>query len=297
MNTPALPAAAQPALTPPAGAQIFDARDRITILTPCYDYSLTEYYHNSLTACREARAWFRQPDGSVELMSLISHRLSLPNDSHIDRARNVLANMWERENTTTFCLWWDADIPMDPSDIMRLYVHLQKGNPFVCGFYAMKCLQPTFVANIVPGSKPDPETGLIDLLHGATGCMAWHRSVLADLRTHPGVKPYRCAPNTPWPGQKFYAYFTSGVHGDIDPKDGLKNWQSEDWMVCEYWRELGGRVVGDTKIKLRHLGRLLFPPAISELVDATVAMIESGNPAVDRAKIAAALAKHAAAKP
>ena len=294
MNTPALPAAAQPAqtpTTPPPGAQIFDAFDRITILTPCYDFSLTEYYHTAISRCMEARAWFRLPDGTVELLPLISHRLSLPNDSHVNRARNVLTNMWDRENRTKFCLWWDADIPMDPQDILRLYIHLQHGHAFVCGFYAMKCLQPTFVANVIPGAKPDPETGLIELLHGATGCMAWSREVLTKLRTHPRVLPYRCAPNTPWPGEKFYAYFDSGVYGVAHPADGLKDWQSEDWMVCEYWRDLGGKIMGDTQIKLRHLGRMLYPPPITELVDATVAMIESGNPAVDRAKITAALAK------
>ena len=293
MNNPASTAAAAPAQTPPPGTKIFDSRFRITVLSPCYDYSLTEYYHNAYTECKRLTAWFRQPDGSVREDTVIAGRLSLPNDSHIDRARNILTNMWERENQTDLCYWWDVDIPANPQDILRLFLHAAAGKHFVCGLYAMKCLTPTFVANVVSGARPDPETGLIELQHGGTGSMLWHRDVLTTLRRHSGVKPYRCAANTPWPGETFYAYFTSGVYGVPEPGAAAANWQSEDWMVCEMWRELGGQVWGDTQVKLRHLGRLLFPPLVAELEDATIALLTAGNPHLNRERFITALDLHA----
>ena len=283
----------------PPGVPIFDHKDRITVLTPCYDFTLTEYYHNSLDACKQAQAYFRKADGSVHLMPIIAGRMSLPNDSHIDRARNVLTNLfvraWEAGTGTRKCYWWDADIEMHPQQLMRLFLQsAHRGHPFVCGAYASKCLTPTFIVNVKPGAKPDPETGLIEALHAGTGSMLWDVVVPLSLQKHPEVKAYRCAPNTPWPWEKFYAYFSSGVYGAPDdnpnakpktqnsePKterEALPQWQSEDWKVCMLWQDQGGKVLVDTEVKLRHLGRMLYPPTFTELVGSVGALLEQHNP-------------------
>lgn len=265
---------------------VFDRRQRIKIATPCYDFTLTEYYHNSLRACcQQPLASFRQKDGTVTTDSVIAGRFSLPNDSHIDRARNVIANLWMEEDDNDWLLWIDADIEFQPQDIARLFIHAQRGHKFVCGLYAMKTLVPTFVANVLPGAKPDPESGLVEVWHAGTGFMMLHRDVFLKLREHPKVQPYKCANNTPWAGKKFWSYFTSGVHGQKDPQSGLQDWQSEDWMLCELWRELGGKVFADTEIKLRHLGRLLYPPTVDELVEAVRALRRNNHPALPAEKI------------
>lgn len=284
-----VPAAVATAITPLPREQaefngktvdVFSLRHRITILSPCYDFSLTEYYHNSVRECMQAQAHFRLEDGTIALLPIIAGRLSLPNDSHIDRARNVLTNLWLRNNQTDLALWWDVDIEKHPEHIMRLFVHAMNGYKFVCGHYAMKCLLPTFVANVLPGTKIDPATGLIELLDGGTGCMLWHRDVPLALQAHPMVKAYACSPNTPFPGEKFYAYFCSGAYGAADDKTGLQNWLSEDWMVCRLWQELGGKVYGDSQIKLRHFGRIMYPPPVSELVEAVLSLIKHNHPAL-----------------
>lgn len=270
----------QPA--PAAGTatpQTFDARDRITVGTPTYDFSLTEYYHQSLRDCMTAPlAQFRDDEGAVKLDSVLAGRINIPNDSHIDRARNVIANLWYRENKTNWLLFIDADIEFGPADIARIWLHGMRGTRFVCGLYALKSLVSTFVANKLPGAVADPQTNLIEVLHAGTGFMLLHRSVLTELQKHPDVKPYRCSANTPWAGEVFHTYFGSGVGGAVDEKTGLQDWLSEDWMICERWRDLGGKVFADQSIKLRHFGRMLYPPDVSEIVAAVQALRRMKHP-------------------
>jgi hypothetical protein len=270
----------QPATAAGDGSpQIFNARDRITVATPTYDFTLTEYYHQSLRECMQAPlARFRSEDGAVAMDSVLAGRLNMPNDSHIDRARNVIANLWYRENKTDWLLWIDADIEFGPADIARIWVHGMRGTRFVCGLYAVKCLVPTFVANKMPGAVADPETGLIEIMHGGTGFMLLHRSVFTELQAHPDVKRYKCSANTPWAGEVFHSYFGSGVSGPADEKDGLQDWLSEDWMICQRWRDLGHKVYADQTIKLRHFGRMLFPPDVPDLVAAVQALRRAKHP-------------------
>ena len=293
MNTPTTTGTAPAHPASAAAPQVFDRRQRITIATPCYDFSLTEYYLNSLRACTTSpTARFRGKDGTVALDSIIAGRISLPNDSHVDRARNVLANLWYTANETDWLLWIDADIEFAPEHIARLFVHAQHGHKFLGGLYAMKCLKPTFVANTLPGKRPDPATGLLEVLHLGTGFMLIHRDVLTQLQTHPDVRRYKCAPNTPWADKFHYTYFGSGVAGPKDEKDGSQQWLSEDWMICQRWRDLGGQIMADTEIKLRHLGRMLYPPTVGEIIEATTALLRQNNPHIDIAALRAALATY-----
>jgi hypothetical protein len=297
--------------------EIFDRRQRFQIATPAYGNLSTEVYLESLRACERApSARFRNADGSVSLDTVFagylengsSGRLTVGNDSHIDRARNILANHFVVQNQTDWLLWVDGDIQFLPPHIARLFQHAMNGYKMVAGHYAMKCLQPTFVANVARGGRPDPTTGLIELADAGTGFLLMHRDVFLALQDHPEVKPYICAPNTPFAGQIHFSYFGSGVYGpkipesDLTPAqlatlrgwkhyqgDGVSHWLSEDWKICRFWQELGGKVYGDTEIKLRHFGNLLYPPTVAELEGAVIHLLEHNHPAVDRARLAAAL--------
>jgi hypothetical protein len=286
--------------------EVFNLRQRITILSPSYDFSVTEYYLGSYNACLHARARYRMPDGTVQLLPIIADRVNVPNDSHVDRARNVVANVWVDKDETDLAYWWDVDIELHPEHILRIFQHLMNGHDFVCGHYAMKCLAPMFVANVKAGAKPDPESGLIELMDGGTGAMAWHRRVPLKLRQHAKVKPYLCAPNSPFANKIHWAYFSSGVYGagvplaDLAPEQrapiddvaklgacsaGVPQWLSEDWMVCRLWQELGGRVMGDTHIKLRHFGRMMYPPSVDELESAYHHILAHHHPAIKIEKL------------
>lgn len=298
--------------------EIFDRRQRFQIATPAYGNLSTEVYLESLRACERApSARFRNPDGSVSVDTVFagyldngqSGRLTIGNDSHIDRARNILANHFVNQNKTDWLLWIDGDIQFLPPHLARLFQHAMNGYKMVAGHYAMKCLQPTFVANVARGAKPDPVTGLIELVDAGTGCLLVHRDVFLALRDHPEVKPYICAPNTPFAGQIHFSYFGSGVYGPKTPESelnaeqlavlrswkhydgtGVANWLSEDWKICRYWQELGGKVYGDTEIKLRHFGNLLYPPTVAELEGAVISLARAKHPALNVVDLLEALA-------
>jgi hypothetical protein len=305
--------------------EIFDRRQRFQIATPAYGSLSTEVYLESLRACERApSARYRNADGSVSLDTVFagyldngqSGRLTVGNDSHIDRARNVIANYFVDSNQTDWLLWLDGDIQFLPPHFARLFQHAMNGYKMVAGHYAMKCLQPTFVANVARGAKPDPTTGLIELADAGTGCLLVHRDVFLALRDHPEVKPYICAPNTPFAGKIHFSYFGSGVYGPKTPErelnaeqiatlrswkhyqgDGVANWLSEDWKICRYWQELGGKVYGDTEIKLRHFGNLLYPPTVAELEGAVISLAKAKHPALNVAAIAKALGLQTETKP
>lgn len=319
--------------TTPAKPEVFDLRDRITILTPTYDFAMTEVYHATLERFRRVTARFRMPDGSIQMLPVMADRINVPNDSHIDRARNVTTYVWYKQNQTRFALTLDADIEAHEPDLVRTWTHLMQGEKFVGGLYAMKCLQPTFVANCLAGKKADPVSGLLSVLHAGTGFLAFERSVITDLIAEwprhvrgvlaralvdrlsalssplsaltadspeisavlsdlttvvPGFD-YKASPNTPFAGETQHAIFASGPIRDVD---GSSTWLSEDWMLCHRWRQLRGddAIKMDTQIKLRHLGRMLYPPPVSELQEATLAMITTRHPALDLAKLKAAIA-------
>lgn len=315
---------------PSAGAPIFDSRDRVVVLTPCYGGQITDVYHNALQACLQVTAWFRLADGSVHEMPIIADRISLVSESHIDRGRNTLTNLWveraEKHNGPRKALWWDADVELPPHHLMRLFLHSATpltgavpgigGLPFVCAPYAAKSIRPSFIVNVRAGQRPDPKTGLVEVNEAGTGCMLWDISVPYKLRTHPSVKPYACAPNSPWPFAKHWAYFTSGVHAEKDrylpvrpegvpmekfnPGEEVNNpateklaqWQSEDWMVCLLWRELGGHVYLDTTCKLRHHGMLTYPPDIGEIQGAIESLLHGQHPRIKVDPLRAALAAY-----
>lgn len=300
-----------------APVEIFDRRQRFQIATPAYGNLSTEVYLESLRACERApSARYWNADGSVSVDTIFagyldngqSGRLTVGNDSHIDRARNILANHFVNQNHTDWLLWIDGDIQFLPPHIARLFQHAMNGYKMVAGHYAMKCLNPTFVANVARGAAIDPVTGLIELSDAGTGCLLVHRDVFLALRDHPEVEPYICAPNTPFAGEIHFSYFGSGVYGPKIPEselsakqlatlrswkhyqgDGVAHWLSEDWKICRYWQELGGKVYGDTEIKLRHFGNQLFPPTVAELEGAVISLLRAKHPALDLAAIRAAL--------
>lgn len=288
--------------------EVYNPRQRITVLSPSYGFQVTEHYLGSYIACLQVTARFRMPDGSIAVLPVIADRLNVPNDSHIDRARNTITNIWVDQDITDLAYWWDVDIPVPPEYIGLVWSHLVNGIRFVCGHYAMKDIVPTFVANVAKLPQPGDDPNLIELLDGGTGSMGWHREVPLKLREHPEAKPYVCAPNSPFGGQIHYTYFSSGPYGgkipleELAPEqrarvekthaDGVPQWLSEDWKVCRMWQELGGKVYGDRRIKLQHFGGLLYPPTVESLTLATQAMIRGNHPAVQADKLRALLANY-----
>jgi hypothetical protein len=258
---------------PDSKPAIFDYRDRIVILTPVFAWQCHEAFRRCMDAVRTVpQGRFRMEDGSVEVLPIVAEFLTLPNDSHIDRARNTLSHLFLR-TPYRFALWIDSDIEIQPEHVVRLWQHLMHGRKFVCGLYAMKTIVPTFVANVKRGATVDQASGLIELNDGGTGCMALDRCVYDTLRAVFPERAYRFASNAPFPGEETFAYFTSGVV----QRNGAGDWLSEDWKFCHDWKVAGGTVWGDTAIKLHHWGPMCFPPTVGEIVEALRVLCKQGS--------------------
>jgi hypothetical protein len=310
MSNPEQPLAGAPRA--PMSAPVYEERDRIVLLTPCADWHLTQVYVDSRDLCRQLpTARFRMADGSVQVLPVIAQCLTFTNDSHIDRQRNSL--LWEFEKTHyRFGAFMDSDQPFTPEDMGRIWIQLMQGAPLVCGLVALKSIVPTFVANTLPGEKPDPATGLLKIKDGGTGFMAFNREKTLDVirEQWPRLVRERVAkaihyppddarvdraleamaalgysseigfksnPNTRSAGQTVQAYFSSGV----TLRDGHLDWLSEDWMLCHRCRELGIPIHADTNVRLQHLGRLLFPPPAEEVIESALAYTSGAHPPFD----------------
>ncbi len=291
--------------------RVFDECDRIVILTPCFDRQSTTDYNESLALCKQVpSARFRMADGSVQILPVVAASLWFSNESHIDRGRNSLLFQFEQKHYR-FGAFIDADQPFTPEHIASLWNHLVNGVRIVCGLVALKSIVPTFVCNTIKGEKPDPKTGLMRIQDGGTGCMAFNRDILTEIREKwplyirakiaegiwgaekelapqvvdsvmsnlakcglSGDISFKGNVNTVCAGRTSYAYFASGVTW----RDGRGDWLSEDWMLCHRLKLLGIPVYADVTVNLNHLGRQMFPPPAEEIIEAALKVTSGMNP-------------------
>lgn len=137
----------------------------------------------------------------------------------------------------------DTDLKFDPSDLTKLLSH---DVPFVSGLYTKKMPGMNFVAAALPGdTNPFAQDGrpvLREFARVAKGFLRLKREVFDILEPNRAVV--------------------------IDPRDGgsmveywmcLPGGHSEDFELCDKWRELGGRVMVDVSIIVQHEGMALHP--------------------------------------
>ncbi len=277
--------------------EVYPESSRVTVLAPAYDGVTVDFLESYGMLRDHCLARFRQADGTIAIKSIIAGRVGIQGDSHVDRTRNHTLNIWVEKNPhrTDLAYWWDVDIPFEhPDQFAHLWSLAMMGYQFFGGLYAVKSIVPTFVCNVknTKNCAPDPATGMVEVLHLGTGSMMWHRDVPLALQRHPEVKPYVCAPNSPFPGAKHYAYFSSGVYGPPEKDSGLPQWQSEDWKVCMLWQELGGKVFADTRVKLRHRGGMTYPPSVTDLQAAMEALLRGHHPKIKIDTLREAIAKY-----
>ncbi len=259
------------------GRPVYDERDRLVILTPCYDWSCTTLWQASIDTCRLAPvAQFRLADGSIQVLPVVAGFRTLASESHIDRARNTLSWILEQD-PWRFGLWFDADQELLPDHVRRLWLHLVHGHPVVGGCVAFKSVVPRFVTNRVPGAGPSAE-GLVAVTEIGTGCLAFNREVLVRFRERWPEIAYITPPPSVYAGQQMHAYFASGVATE---PDGRRNWLPEDWTFCRRCIDLGIPVLADVGVQVRHMGRYVFPAPPEEVIEAALAYCSGRQPPFD----------------
>lgn len=250
-------------------------KNKVFIATPMYGGQANGLYVKSI----------------LDLQGLLSHynvesRFSfLFNESLITRARNYLVDEFLRSENFTHLLFIDSDIHFDPNDVLAMLA-LDKeiiGGPYPKKSinwnnvaHAIKSKPDTppgelekvtgdYVFNPVPGTKQFRVTEPLEVMEIGTGFMMIKRDVFTKFREeypHLHYKPDHQG-QANFDGSRYiHAYFDTVIDPDSH------RYLSEDYMFCQYWRAIGGKVWLCPWMKTQHVGTYAFTgdmPAIAAL--------------------------------
>jgi hypothetical protein len=161
----------------------------------------------------------------------------LTNDSLIPRARNKLCKYFLDTPNATHLLFIDSDIEFNPNDIIRLYL----ANKDVIGMaYAFKKLyndKTMGVYNLLENSTNNDKE-IEEALEIGTGIMLIKIHVLLKMiESEPENYILLDNPedvNKPINERKYYRFF--------DTQFNNNRYLSEDYMFCQKWRSLNGKI-------------------------------------------------------
>jgi len=203
------------------------------------------------------------------------------NESLITRARNYLVDEFLRTDYTHL-LFIDSDIHFQPKDIIALLA-LDKdvaGGPYpkksvnwkniAAAIKRKPDMEPKdlneivgdYVFNVVKGTKQFQVTEPLEVMEIGTGFMMVKREVFEKIqKQYPQIhyKPDHVG-QANFDGSRYiHAYFDTV----IDTKDsitggGSDRYLSEDYMFCQMWRKMGGRVWLCPWMKTQHIGTFPF---------------------------------------
>jgi len=172
---------------------------------------------------------------------------TMVNESLISRARNTLTAKFLHQKDSTHLFFVDADIGWEP---WHLLVLLNRNVDVIGGLYPMKTMPIKWVVNGFEGAEEGAD-GLQEVSKAGTGFLLTKRHVFEKLKKHPAVKPYKNDIGLdPVYDQHLATFFDTAVRQN--------RYYSEDWTMCENWRDLGGRIWVDKRVLLRHSGSYVF---------------------------------------
>jgi len=224
------------------------------------------------------------------------------NESLITRARNYLVDEFLRAEGFTHLLFIDADIHYDPRDVIALLA-LDKdviGGPYPkksikwgaikdavkkhpdLPVSEMEKLAGDFVFNPVPGTEKFNVSEPIEVLEIGTGFMLVKRAVFDRFKEAYPEFSYRPdhVGQANFDGSRYiHAYFdtvidrkrTVNVDGVDRTMGGSDRYLSEDYMFCQWWRNIGGQIWLCPWMKTHHVGTYAFTgdmPAVANWVGA-----------------------------
>ena len=199
----------------------------------------------------------------------------MANESLITRGRNYIADEFLKSDSTHL-LFIDADIGFDDDAIFKL---LQHDEDFVGAAYPKKIIDwdtirtgsilstnpenlrdrgASYVLNFLDNDRTTRarnEKGLVEMRHLGTGFMLITKRVFKQQREH---RRQARAANFGKYANWYTEYFTT----DVD-EDGIL--QSEDWVFCNQWRDVGGKIWLDPTINLNHIGMHIYEGDINKL--------------------------------
>jgi hypothetical protein len=212
------------------------------------------------------------------------------NESLITRARNYLVDEFLRTDYTHL-LFIDSDIHYSPQDIIAL---LALDKDVVGGPYPKKSinwnnvaetarkhpnLEPKelenlvgeYVFNVVKGTSQFQVSEPLEVMEIGTGHMLIKRHVFAKMAEEYPLIRYKPdhVGQANFDGTRYiHAYFDTV----IDTKEsitggGSERYLSEDYMFCQMWRKMGGKIFLCPWMRTQHIGTYAFTgnmPAVAQ---------------------------------
>lgn len=194
----------------------------------------------------------------------------LPNESLITRGRNYIVDIFMKSQCSHL-MFIDADIVFPSNSIRTL---LSAGEDIICAPYPKKFIDwdaveaasklenresldkytSSYVINYIDNANPPiPDyRGVVEVAHAGTGFMLISRKVFEMMTPHvPKARPSNFGRFNVW----YNEYFRTGIGHD-------SVFMSEDWLFCEEWRNIGGKVHLMPGIKLDHIGTHIYTGSI-----------------------------------
>ena len=187
--------------------------------------------------------------------------LHLDGDSLICRMRQRACHMF-LSSSATHLLFWDGDIECMTPDCIRKMVETR--HDVVAGAVPFKDNTGRTVHNLWPedyermraGERFALDQGCIEVRDAGTGVMLISRRALIELqKAHPELLHWSVGAGADH-GAPLWALFDTGV------VDGV--YQSEDFMFCHRWQQLGQRVYVYIPGRFRHWGETGFEGSFTE---------------------------------
>jgi hypothetical protein len=207
------------------------------------------------------------------------------NESLITRARNYLVDEFLRTDFTHL-LFIDSDINYEPQDIIALMA-LDKdviGGPYpkksinwnnvaeaarkhpTMNPHELQNLVGEYVFNVVKGTQQFQVTEPLEVMEIGTGFMMVKRDVFpkfAEQYPQLKYKPDHVG-QAHFDGSRYiHAYFDTV----IDPDS--QRYLSEDYMFCQWWRNMGGKIYLCPWMKTQHIGTYAFTGNMPKVAEFT----------------------------
>lgn len=215
------------------------------------------------------------------------------NESLITRARNYLVDEFVSRSDCTHMLFLDSDIHFNPQDVIAMLaldkdviggpypkkaikwkniITAIKKNPNI-NVNELEKLAGDFVFNPVKGTQQFSVSDPLEVLEIGTGFMMIKREVFEKMaKAYPMIhyKPDHVG-QANFDGSRYiHAYFDTVIDSaNSITGGGSDRYLSEDYMFCQMWRKIGGKVWLCPWMRTAHIGTYHFHgdmPAIANYV-------------------------------
>lgn len=203
------------------------------------------------------------------IMSCKEHKVRVyfnSNDSLISRIRNCHISVFLHDfPECDYYMSLDSDLELInvfPSN--NIFTKLVAHNlDFVGGLYTVK--KPGVIRSssisMDPSQSLEFDSGLKEMRWLSSGCWCVKRSVVEKMVNAYPELDYEGDDNMV--GKKIHGLFIPYIYkmtkeefpGSIKDDKPFRKYLSEDWAMCQRWRDIGGEIFADTSIVLRHIGK------------------------------------------